>query len=138
MACVAHLGEVESHIEQFRERHTNLLVVSQAKPAMLTLFLKHYPKPYPVVGDPERAVYHAFGLERANPWTFANPLVIAAYLKQIVLGTRVRAPYEGEDVLQLGGDFLLNRRGEIGYAYRSRLTTDRPGIPELLAAIPNE
>ena len=127
---------MESHIDQFRERRTSLLVISQAKPAMLTLFLKHHPKPYPVVGDPERAVYHTFGLERVSPWSFANPLVIAGYLKRIALGTRIRAPYEGEDVLQLGGDFILNRCGEILFAYRSRVSTDRPSVAELLAVIP--
>lgn len=134
---MAHLGEVEQSIESFRERRTQLLVISQAKPAMLTLFLKHNPKTYPVVGDPDRAVYHAFGLERVSPWTFANPLVLGSYIKKIVQGTPLRTPYEGEDVLQLGGDFILTRQGETLLAYRSRVSTDRPTIPELLKAIPH-
>jgi hypothetical protein len=48
----------------------------------------------------------------------------------------VKKPNPEEDLLQLGGDFILNRSREIVFAYRSADPTDRPPIADLLAAIP--
>jgi hypothetical protein len=55
------------------------------------------------------------------------------YLKHM-LRIRLRTPYEGEDVRQLGGDFIVNRRGEVLYAYRDPDPTHRPTVDALLAA----
>jgi peroxiredoxin len=132
---VAHLGEVAANVERFREASTNVVAVSQAKPAMLAMFLRHSPQPFPVVCDPDRTTYRAFGLERTSFWSFLRPSVLWGYLRLIFRGSKVLLPYEGEDVYQLGGDFLLDRTGRITYAYRSRTATDRPTIQTLLDAI---
>jgi hypothetical protein len=42
---------------------------------------------------------------------------------------------QGEDVLQLGGDFILDREGRLAYAYRSADPTDRPAVEVLLRAV---
>lgn len=137
MACVAHLGEVERQLDRLRAAGVTLLVVSQAQPAVLASFLRRYPKPYPVVGDPTRAAYRAFGLERTGWLTFARPAVVWGYLRRILTGTRVRLPYRGEDVLQLGGDFLLDLAGRVVFAHRSRTPTDRPPVEALLPVRPS-
>jgi hypothetical protein len=135
VACVAHLGEVERDLDRFRSRGCGLLVVSQAKPAVLGSFLKRYPKPYPVVCDPDRAGYRAFGLDRTTWPTIFRPDVTLKYLWRIVTGTRVRVPYRGENVLQLGGDFILDRCRHLVFAHPSRNPTDRPTVAQLLAAL---
>ena len=134
MPCRAHLGEVTARADDFHEFGCNILVVTQARPDVLAGFLVHFPQPVPVVGDPERVAYHAFGLERTSWWTFFRPDVIVRYLKHMFTGQRVRKPYAGEDVRQLGGDFLLNRAGEVIYSYRDPDPTRRPPVAELLRA----
>lgn len=134
MPCVAHLGEVAANVERLRAAGVNVLVISQAKPAVLATFLRNHPQPVPVVGDPDRAAYRAFGLERTSWLSFFRPSVMWGYLRLMFRGGKVRKPYPGEDVLQLGGDFLIDRSGRVVYAYRSRTATDRPGIDALLAA----
>ena len=136
MACVAHLGEVERGLDRVRSKGCDLLVVSQAEPLVLASFLKRYPKPYPVVCDPGRAAYRAFGLDRTNWLTIFRPDVTAGYLWKILTGTRPRLPYRGEDVLQLGGDFILDRDRRVVFAYASRTPTDRPAVDQLVAAVP--
>ena len=42
---------------------------------------------------------------------------------------------KGDDVKQLGGDFVLDASGRLLYLYRSHQSTDRPGAEELVAAI---
>ena len=111
-----------------------VLVVGQAQPAVLATCLRNHPQPFPVVCDPERAAYRAFGLGRIGWLNFFRPAVVWRYLGLVRRGGKVRMPYPGEDVLQLGGDFLLDRAGQVIFTYRSRTATDRPGIDALLAA----
>ena len=122
-----------SRAADFRALGCDVLVVTQARPDVLTGFLNRYPQPVPVVGDPERVSYRAFRLERTGWWTFFRPGVVWRYLKHM-LRVRLRTPYEGEDVRQLGGDFILDRVGKVLYAYRDPDPTRRPTVDELLAA----
>jgi peroxiredoxin len=131
---VAHLGEVAANVEHLRAADVSVLVVSQARPAVLATFLRDHPQPVPVVCDPDRAGYRAFGLERTSWLSFFRPSVMGGYLRLIFRGGKVRKPYPGEDVLQLGGDFLLDRAGRVVFAHPSRTATDRPSIDVLLAA----
>jgi hypothetical protein len=131
---VAHLGEVAANVERLRAAGVGVLVVSQAKPAVLSSYLKRHPQPVPVVCDPDRAAYRAFGLERTSWPGLMRPDVMAGYLGLMLRGYLFRIPYRGEDVLQLGGDFLLDRSGKVVFAHRSRTATDRPGIDVLLTA----
>lgn len=123
-----------ANVERLRAAGVSALVVSQAKPAVLATFLRRHPQPVPVVCDPDRAGYRAFGLERTSWLSFFRPSVMWGYLRLIVRGGKVRVPYPDEDVLQLGGDFLLDREGRVVFAHPSRTATDRPGIDTLLAA----
>lgn len=133
MPCRAHLGEVTARADDFRAVGCGVLIVTQARPDVLAGFLKRYPQPVPVVGDPERVAYRAFGLERTGWRTFFRPGVIWRYMKHM-LRIRVRRPYDGEDVRQLGGDFILDRAGTVRYAYRDPDPTRRPTVDDLLTA----
>lgn len=103
---------------------------------MLRRFLERAPQPFPVVGDPGRLAYRAFGLERTSWLTFFHPGVIWRYLKLMIGGGRVRRPYDGEDVRQLGGDFLLDRGGETVWSFTSADPTVRPAVADVLRALP--
>ncbi len=131
---MAHLGEVAANVERFRAAGVNVLAVSQARPETLAVFLRKFPQPFSVVCDTGRAAYRAFGLERTGWLSFFRPRVVWGYLRLILHGGQVRKRYPDEDVLQLGGDFLLDRAGRITFAYRSRTATDRPTVATLLAA----
>lgn len=122
--------------EQFRQAGVDLLIVCQANPDVLADFLWRESLPVPVVCDPERRLYQQLGLGRVRFWSFLRPDVLLGYLRLMVRGTRPQKPYTGEDVYQLGGDFVLNRRGQVVFAHRSRTATDRPGIAEILRGLP--
>jgi peroxiredoxin len=111
------------------------LVVTQAQPNLLASFLREQPLAFPVVADPARFVYRVFGLERTTWGTMLRPGVILRYLRLIFRGWRPQKVREGEDILQLGGDFILDKEGRLTYAYRSTEPTDRPSVEELLKAL---
>ncbi len=123
--------------DQFAVRGCSVLVVSQAKPEVLALYLSRFAYSVPLVCDPERTAYTSFELERTGWLTFFKPRVLWGYFRGMWKGQRVRKPYAGEDVLQLGGDFILTRERKVVFAYPSADPTDRPAVADLLATLPS-
>src|SRR5262249_19260368 len=115
-----------------------MLVITMSQPEPLTAYLNMRPWPFPVVGDPERIAYREFGLERTRWSTVFRPDVLARYTGWMLRGWIPRQPSQGEDVLQLGGDFVLDEQQRVVYAYRSKEPTDRPKVQELLRVIETE
>src|SRR5262249_34322705 len=130
--CNAHLGEVDAAREPFAAAGCSVLVVSQAKPDMLALYLSRQSWHVPIVCDPDRTAYAAFGLERVGWLTFFRPKVLWGYFGGMLRGYRVKKPYAGEDIRQLGGDFILSRDRTVIFAYPSADPTDRPAVAALL------
>jgi peroxiredoxin len=126
---------VRRRYDEFRRLGAEVLVVSQARPDLLAVFLRDDPLPFPALADPTRAAYRAFGLERTSWAAMLRPGVALRYLRLIFRGWRPRSAHGGEDVLQLGGDFVLDRQGRLTYAFRSDEPTDRPSVEELLRAV---
>lgn len=112
-----------------------VLIVVQAAPAVLAGFLREGAWPFAIVSDPSLAAYRAFGLGKTTWADILRPRSIGRYLRLILRGQRPRRLHEGEDVLQLGGDFVLDRAGRLTYAHRSIEPTDRPPVDELLSAL---
>jgi hypothetical protein len=125
-----------ANAHRFREVGCDILIVTQAGPPLLRLFLSHNPQPFPVVGDPDRDAYRAFGLERTSWLTFLKPAVLWGYLRLMLRGIGLKLPSGQEDVRQLGGDFLLERSGKVVWKFTSSDPTARPGVEELLRVIP--
>ena len=121
--------------DEFAAAGVSVLVVSQAKPDVLRLYLSRQPRGVAVVCDPDRAAYRAFGLQRVRWLSFFRPKVLGGYLAKIFRGHKVRKPYPGEDVLQLGGDFVLDRRREVVFSFASDDPTARPGVADILRAV---
>jgi len=110
-----------------------VVVVSFEPPQRLRQFLAQERLPFPILSDPTRAAYRAFGLRRGAPrqvWTLHAARV---YLRGLLRGRLPRLPRA--DIHQLGGDVVLGPDGAIVYLYRSQETADRPPVAELLAAV---
>ena len=121
--------------EQLAEAGCSVLVVCQAKPEVLSRYLARHAWGVPVVCDPDRVAYRAFGLERTGWLTFFRPKVLWGYLRGMLRGYAPKTPYAGEDVRQLGGDFVLDRTGRVVFAHASADPTDRPTVSQILDAI---
>lgn len=96
---------------------------------MARAWLQETGAPFPLWLDPERRAYRAFGLERSllRAW---SPRGLLAYARLLASGRRWRG-IQG-DSLQLGGDFIVDRRGILRFAHRSADPADRPDPEGLL------
>jgi hypothetical protein len=109
------------------------ICITFAPPSLLAAFEREMGLDIPLYGDPDRAVYAAFGFERASiARAWLDPRVWTAYAKLLARGRRfVRVE---QDTLQLGGDALVDAGGRLSWLYRSRGPEDRPTVDELIAA----
>jgi hypothetical protein len=126
---------VDAARDTLAEAGCSVLVVSQAKPEVLAVYLARQAWHVPVVCDPDRAAYRAFGLERAGWLAFFRPRVLLGYFRGMRRGYGLKKPYPGEDVRQLGGDFVLDRERRVVLAHPSADPTDRPAVGDLLRAV---
>jgi peroxiredoxin len=126
---------VRRHYEDIRRAGGEVVAVFLARPETLKAQLDREPLPFAAVADPDLSAYRAMGLVRMSIFGFASPRVVYGYAKRALEGYGLVKPNPEEDVYQLGGDFVLDRNGEIVYAHRSRDPTDRPPIEDLLRAV---
>jgi peroxiredoxin len=120
---------------ELREAGGDVLVVSFSAPTRVAAYLERYPQPFAVVSDPERSAYRTFALDQTSWGSFLRPGVLWGYLKLMFGGWSPQAAGKGDDVLQLGGDFVIDREGKLAWAYRSKVATDRPPTSALVEAI---
>jgi peroxiredoxin len=125
---------VSAHKSEFDRRSIRILAVSFVEPSKLHEYQERHPWPFPILADPERKVYQSFALPKLNLWRVFSPPTLKLYWQLMRRGMK-QEHYDGGDIFQAGGDFLLDRDGNILYAHRSKDPADRPTVTELLQRI---
>jgi hypothetical protein len=109
-----------------------VLAISFSPPARVAAYIQRYPLPFPVLSDPDRHAYHTFALEKTSWRSMLRPASVLRYLKLMFRGWLPWSPAKDDDLLQLGGDFVLDRHKRLVFAYQSAEPTDRPSAAQLL------
>jgi peroxiredoxin len=125
------VGECKS---EFDRRDVSIAVVSFAEPSKLARYQELHRWPFTMLADPDRSSYQGFDLKRFSIFRVFSPATLKRYLQLIFKGMK-QEPYGGEDIFQSGGDFLVDRKGNLLFAYRSRDPADRPAPVKLLEEI---
>jgi AhpC/TSA antioxidant enzyme len=112
-----------------------VVAVSMGPPEGVARYSAEHRLAVPLFADPERKLYAALGAGRTSWGRLLRPGLVWKYLRLIVRGWKVRRVPEGEDALQLGGDFLFVGDRQLRWAYRSTDPTDRPSVAELLRVV---
>jgi peroxiredoxin len=123
-----------SSTPSFVRRGVAIAVISFAEPARLVRYQEHHQWPFMVVADPERKAYRAFALKRLSWFQVFSLPALRMYWK-LLRGGMKPEHYDGDDIYQSGGDFLIDANGNILFAHRSEDPADRPAAARLLAAI---
>ena len=91
--------------------------------------------PFRCLSDEPRVAYRAYGLGRASWLRTLTPRALAPYLKLYFRRGGPRPAYGGQDLRQMGGDFVVGPDGRLALAYASHDPADRPTVDQLLAAL---
>lgn len=86
--------------------------------------------------DPARQLYSALGLKRSVAKVWSIPALVY-YAEQKCAGRKLVAMFEEDDPTQMGGDFVFDEQGNLALVYRSKVSTDRPSVEDLLKCVKN-
>lgn len=115
-----------------------VLVISFDAPRRIGGYCRRHQLPFRCLPDEQRVAYRAYGLGRASWLRTLTPRALAPYvtlyLRARIAGGR-RPKVEGQDLRQMGGDFVVAPDGRLALAYASHDPADRPSVEQLLAAI---
>lgn len=132
ISCQHHLARLKGWHARIEELRFKVLVVTLSQPWVLKLYQEARTFPFTFVADPERKLYRDYGLERATVGRMFHPRVLWHYTSIVFQGYRVRMPKNDEDVLQLGGDFILDTKRKLVFAHRCHDPADRPSAKQLV------
>lgn len=89
---------------------------------------------FPFIVDTSRSLFVSLGLRRSVLAVWNMPALIG-YAEQLRAGRQLLRSLEGDDVHQLGGDFIVDSTGRLVYAYCGKTSYDRPSVSDLLAKL---
>ena len=88
---------------------------------------------FAVLLDRERVAYQAYGLERSRLRSW-HPRVVWMYIKRWFQRGEFYDSH-GDDTSQLGGDFIIDKQGNLRLVHASHDPTDRPSVEVLLKVL---
>ena len=107
-------------------------VVGMGTPEQTAAFVREVGAPFPVLADPERAAYRAYGLVELGAREFLNLDATKAMVAAVLRGNRGGRPVGNTG--QLGGAFVIDRAGTVRWAKPSVFAGDHATAAELIAA----
>lgn len=88
----------------------------------------------PVLVDPDRAAYRAYGLGRGSVWRVWGWRALRRYVELFPANGLGGLRRPTEDTLQLGGDFVVAPDGTLAWGFWGDGPDDRPSVDELIDA----
>ena len=132
MLCRAHLGDIRDQYQSFKDINATVVAITFSSPVEALKLSQELKLPFPLVSDSEKEAYKIFELGAARLKDFLSPKVLWKFMGRILTGWLPSLGYSKEDLFQLGGDFLVDAKGEVVYVFKSLSPADRPTIQFLL------
>ncbi len=117
-------------MSEFQTLGLGIVVIGLGSPARTKEFRQSIGVPFPILSDPRRESYRRYGLMRTDFRRELNPSTLTHGLHDTLRHGVKRSP--DQDMLQLGGVFIVDMAGVIRYAHRARQWHDNPPVDDLL------
>lgn len=126
------MAQLRHAADRFAAAGVSLVAVGMGTPDEARAVVRSLDLPFPVLLDPSRRGYEAYGLIEGGAGAFLSPKSAGAVAKALLGGSRGGRPIG--DTRQLGGAFLIDREGIIRWASPSRFAGDQVSPDTILAA----
>lgn len=117
----------------FDSRNAAVLIVSFESGLAIRRYAHDPDLPGPVLSDPERTLYGAYGMLRASTLDVWGPATWWAYARAMAIGLRPRA--SDADANQRGGNVLIDPAGVVRLHHVGRGPADRPSVESILSVM---
>ncbi len=129
-----HATKLGRDHDRFAAAGLLLVAVGQGTAADAAQFQRRLKLPYPVLADPDRAAYTAYGLPAATATETRAPRGGTALVRALLRGHLPGRKGAPDIAPQLAGEFLIDRDGILRYAARPTTSSDIPTTDNLLTA----
>lgn len=119
--------------DEFQALGVRIKIVTFDGDTLAKSYVRQMKLTWPLLEDPNRELYRAYGMTRGSWWQIYSPASILDYLRLIFSGRLPGRP--GKDWRQLGGDVLIDPEGIVRLHHLSQTPHDRPSIAAILAAV---
>ncbi|MCG6881411.1 MAG: AhpC/TSA family protein [Deltaproteobacteria bacterium] len=127
------MAQLRDKAGDFEKAGGRIMLVGMGPPKESEAFLEKFEFPFPMICDPDRKLYGAFGLKRMGTLGFLSPSLALKSLSALAGGNMVGIP-EG-DVKQLGGVFIIDTTGHVRFRHLSADPSDFPSAEDVLAVL---
>jgi peroxiredoxin len=117
----------------FEKAGARVVLVGMGTPAECSAFLKKFAIPFPMIADPQQALYRQFHLKRMSPLGVLSPAVAIKGLAAMARGSGIGKPVG--DVLQLPGVFIIDSGGRIVFSHQPAGPADHADPDTILKAL---
>lgn len=114
---------------ELEEAGARVVLVGMGTPAECTAFLEKFDVPFPMIADPQQALYRQFHLQRMSPLGVFSPVVAIKGLAAMARGAGIGKPVG--DVLQLPGTFVIDSGGRVIFSHQPGGPADH-ATPDLI------
>ena len=102
-------------------------------PEQAEAFRREFDLSFPIVCDPDRRLYEAYGLKQMGLWGFASPSLLVKGVQALSQGHSMGIPTG--DIYQLPGVFIIDTTGRIRFSHFARDPADHPSADTILSAL---
>lgn len=131
-ACREHLFQIRGAYTALQAQGSAVVAVAQHDPDLTARYAQTYHLPFPVLADPARQAYQAFGVVEGTYWETAGPHVVAHQIKLSLQGNVMGLPRSVGASRQLGGTFVVDTGGVVQFAHLARPVYHYPAIQTYL------
>ncbi|MEM9464549.1 MAG: AhpC/TSA family protein [Actinomycetota bacterium] len=114
---------------------TTVVLVTFTDPANLSDHIIRTMLPFPVLTDPDRRAYRAYGFGRGSITRVWGWRAARRYVQLLADGGWRDLARPTEDTLQLGGDMVIGPDGTLAWGFWGAGPDDRPAVDEIIAAV---
>ena len=118
------MSQLRHRQERLDELKIKVKIVTFDNDEMAKAYVEQTKLQWPLLLDPTRELYSAYGMGKGTLWSLSNPIAILRYVWLILRGQNLGKP--GSDVFQMGGDILIDPNGIVRMHHASAGPHDRP------------
>jgi peroxiredoxin len=133
--CQAHVAQLRQDQLRFDHAGARVALIGQGSTEQARAFSGRHLVPFPLLLDPHRLAFRAYGLTRASLRQVFAPSVGVSFLaRQLDPETRQRG-LQGGSFMQTPGTFVIDGDGIVRFTHRSRTIAEAPSNETLLSVI---
>jgi peroxiredoxin len=131
-ACREHLFHIRDSYSMIQAHGAAVVAIAQHDPDLTARYAQTHQVPFPMLTDPTRQAYQAFGVVEGTYWETSGPQVIAQQIKLAWEGNVMGLPHSAGASRQLGGTFIVDTRGVIRFSHVARPIYNHPAVQTYL------